>query len=116
MSLNKIGQVAHDINSGNGWDVFYPHFWPKPEEEDAQKERDVLLLCAHMALIHSEVSEATEAVRVADKKNFAEEMGDTIIRVASICHGLGIDLEEAIALKLEKNKKRGFHHGGKKQV
>ena len=33
--------------------------------------------------------------------------------VASICHGLGIDLQTEIESKLEKNKGRGLHHGGK---
>ena len=66
-----------------------------------------------MALVHTEVSEATEAVRHRDAENFREELADTIIRVASIAYGMGLDLEGAINLKLAKNRTRGLRHGGK---
>lgn len=77
------------------------------------KESETLKLCTHMALVHSEVSEATEAIRHRDRANFDEELADVVIRVASIAHGLGTDLDAAIRAKMEINKTRGRHHGGK---
>lgn len=77
------------------------------------KESETLKLCTHMALVHSEVSEATEAIRHRDRVNFDEELADVVIRVASIAHGLGTDLDAAIRAKMEVNKTRGLHHGGK---
>lgn len=74
---------------------------------------ETLKLCTHMALVHSEVSEATEAIRHRDRENFDEELADVVIRVASIAHGLGTDLEAVVAAKLAKNRTRGLHHGGK---
>lgn len=111
MELEEIGRQAHAINGRNGWDVFTPSMFPEKGDFIA-KERTHFLL-AHMALVHSEVSEATEAVRHYDKDNFVEELADTIIRVTSIAWGLELHLEEAIKAKLEKNSMRGLHHGGK---
>ncbi len=68
---------------------------------------------AVIALIHSEASEALEAFNHEDEHNFAEEMADVVIRVLDCTAGLGIDLGAAILAKLEKNRTRGFRHGGK---
>lgn len=68
---------------------------------------------AVLALIHSEVSEALEGFVASDKDNFAEEMADVVIRVIDCTAGLGVDLGSAILAKLEKNRGRGFRHGGK---
>lgn len=107
MNLHEIGREAHEINKGNGWDVFLPEDWH-------DKDRiSVRFLCTHMALVHSEVSEATEAIRHRDRENFDEELADVVIRVASIAAGLGTDLDAAIKAKLAKNRTRGLHHGGK---
>lgn len=107
-NLQEIGREAHQINIGNGWDVFHPSDWPADGEKDK-----VRFLCTHMALVHSEVSEATEAIRHRDGVNFAEELADVVIRTLSIAYGLGIDLDTVTADKMEKNKTRGLHHGGK---
>jgi len=109
MSINKIGKEAHEINEGNGWSVFATSDWPKTHVETTR----INALCTHMALVHTEVSEATEAIRHFDRANFDEELADVIIRVASIAHGLGTDLDSAIETKLAKNRKRGWHHGAK---
>lgn len=106
MNINEIGREAHQINAGNGWDVFIPENWEL-------KHSATNKLCTHMALVHSEVSEATEAIRHRDRENFDEELADVVIRVASIAHGLGTDLDAAITAKLAKNRTRGLHHGGK---
>jgi NTP pyrophosphatase (non-canonical NTP hydrolase) len=46
--------------------------------------------------------------------NFGEELADTLIRVLDLASGLGIDLDSAVSAKLEKNKHRGYRHGGKR--
>ena len=106
-TLETIGREAHKINEANGWEVFQPSDWQPFDNPNVPK------LCTHMALVHTEVAEATEAVRNRDAENFREELADTIIRVASIAYGMGLDLESAINLKLAKNRTRGLHHGGK---
>ena len=109
MNTNEIGESADQINQSNGWESFYPWNFPA----DGVGNQSTNKLCTHMALVHTEVAEATEAIRNKDHANFREEMADVVIRVASICYGLGIDLDTEIAAKLEKNKGRGLRHGGK---
>lgn len=118
MNINEIGREAHQINAGNGWDVFstsdFPaEYKPVTNPEAINDKTKVRFLSTHMALVHSEVSEATEAIRHRDRENFDEELADVVIRVASIAHGLGTDLDAAVVAKLAKNRTRGLHHGGK---
>lgn len=109
MHINELGREAHEINEGNGWETFHTNSWPI-DHSDGDRVR---FLCTHIALVHSEASEALEAVRKRDRENFDEELADVVIRVASIAHGLGTDLDAVIAAKLAKNRTRGLHHGGK---
>lgn len=112
MNLLELGRVAHAINAGNGWDTFRPEMWSIENQPPFSRE-DLRFLCTHMALVHTEVAEATEAIRKHDRDNFDEELADVLIRVVSIAYGLGTDLDKVVAAKLEKNTKRGLHHGGK---
>lgn len=64
-----------------------------------------------LALIHSEVSEALEADRKGDYDNFCEELADVCIRVFDLAGSMGIDLQEAINAKMDRNKERSFKHG-----
>lgn len=100
--LNKMAAAINKINIDNGWDVLRPEYW---EEEDK--------IPRVLALIHSEVSEALEAFRHRDRKNFEEELADVLIRTLDAAGGLGIDIQSAVIDKVEKNKGRGYKHGGK---
>lgn len=102
-SLNQLGQEIVCINTANGWNVLKESEW-----DDEYKVPAIL------ALITSETSEALEAFRKDDKVNFAEECADQIIRILDMTAGLNIDIDAAIRTKLEKNKTRGFRHGGKR--
>ena len=104
--MNKLNELAKEIikiNVANGWNVTTPSDW-----------QDTYKVPAVLALIHSEVSEALEAFRKNDDTNFAEEIADVIIRALDLTAGLGIDIDSEIATKMEKNKKRGYRHGGKR--
>lgn len=101
--LNKLGQEINAINVANGWSVVQPDQWEDPYK-----------IPAILALITSETSEALEAFRKDDRVNFAEECADQIIRILDLTAGLGIDIDHAVRQKLEKNKTRGFRHGGKR--
>lgn len=103
MNLNKLATEIIEINTANGWNCTKPEQW-----EDTYKVPAIL------ALIHTEVSEAVEAFRHNDKENFIEELADVIIRVLDCSGGLEMDIDSAIRAKLEKNKTRGFRHGGKR--
>lgn len=105
--LDALGAEINKINARNGFNV------TKPEDWDATPYK----IPAILALIHSEVSEALESYRGdggPSNPNFAEELADIMIRVLDLAHGLKIDLGSAILNKLEKNRTRGYRHGGKK--
>ncbi|WP_304458989.1 hypothetical protein [Alicyclobacillus sendaiensis] len=72
-------------------------------------------LPVHLALIHSEVSEALEA----DRKGFgtdlvAEELADVVIRTFDTAAAHGLNLADALLAKMAKNKARAYRHGGRK--
>lgn len=69
----------------------------------------------HLALIHSEVSEALEADRKGyGKDKVAEELADVIIRVMDTAAAHGLDLTGALFRKMAINKDRAYRHGGRK--
>lgn len=112
-SIAEIGEEILAINRGNGWDVTQPSDWPSAPEDEEDLKSMVRKLMTNLALIHSEVSEASEAVRKLDRQNFEEELADVVIRTLDTSHGLGIDLGPVICAKLKKNRGRGHKHGGK---
>ena len=72
-----------------------------------------------LLLIHSEVSEATEALRegrllMSDGKgSVEEELADIIIRVLHTAEKNGMDVFKAVQVKHDKNQQRPYRHGNK---
>lgn len=108
MDIKNLIQECHTLAKDKGW-------W--------DNHRDIPeLLC----LIHSEISEALEEYRnnlniynistnflTRKPEGFPIEIADTIIRILDLCGYYGIELEEAIKIKMEYNRKRPYRHGGK---
>lgn len=124
MKIFELVSRAHENAVKHG-------FWnPAPSFGDA------------IALIHSELSEALEEMRAGNRirpgqpvpmvyysgggyvasaptecckkpEGVAVELADAVIRIADLCGYLGIDLEAAIALKMDYNETRPFKHGKK---
>lgn len=61
--------------------------------------------------LHSEVSEASEAVRDGNWRTFNEELADIFIRLADLCEVMGVDLNEEVKEKMVKNYNRPYRHG-----
>lgn len=86
----------------------------KDEPKTKLTEADVML--GKLALVHSEVSEAVEAVRNGDVVNFKQEIADIFIRLFDICGAMGINIQELIEAKMEVNKMRPPLHGHKSNL
>lgn len=118
-----VSEWSHSVNRHNG-------FWEELDDLVGVASADTRALgeaaikqviLGRIALIHSEQSEAVEAVRKHDpstwssteKDTFVSEMAGTVVRIMDLCEWLGVPLAEAIVAEVQRNEKRGYKHGNK---
>lgn len=109
-SLSEWQKLAHELAVKNG---FYEHFNPTPD-----------CIASKICLIHSELSEALEEVRLGPQDpmytkpngkpiGLGIELADVFLRLVDLCEALNIDLEQMVETKHEYNLTRPYKHGKK---
>ena len=102
-----VSRYASDVSESRGWYI------PKDDPEKLGNK---------IALMHSELTEALEALRNGDQRSdhipvftgMEEEFADTIIRIMHFAERMNLRVAEAILAKIEFNATRPYKHGGKK--
>jgi NTP pyrophosphatase (non-canonical NTP hydrolase) len=65
-----------------------------------------------LALIHTEISEATDAYKKGEPlEEVGEELIDALIRILHLLSALGMDAERIYQHKMEQNRARPFRYG-----
>lgn len=113
LTLNELARDSHDTAKARG---FYDDFNRLRKILQAKTDGFVLgemRVSQLLALIHTEVSEALEAVRKGhlENDNFQEELADILIRVFDLAGWLEIDLDEVVKKKMAFNKRQTHTHG-----
>lgn len=104
MHLNALALESYHIAREQG---LHDNLNPLPLREQTM---------IRLALIHTEVSEATQVVKrrgidPASSDAMGEELADIIIRTAELSHHLGMDLDAMVAAKMQKNRERPRYFG-----
>jgi NTP pyrophosphatase (non-canonical NTP hydrolase) len=115
MNIAEMQAEAHQTSKSKGW---YEGACYRGGTVDPSR----INVLEKLALVHSEVSEAVEAWRDCRVKlnlvngkpeGVVVELADVVIRIGDLCGALGLDLNEAVTVKMAYNKTRPHRHGGK---
>jgi len=98
--FNDIARGCSNIKLSKGFE--------KADWEDAKA------IASKISLIHSELSEALEEVRVDDIHKFHMELADVLIRTLELMIETGADIDLIVKTKMDYNALRPYLHGKKR--
>lgn len=113
VGLASLIDRCHKISLSKGW-------WETDSKDFALRRADLQAVSSRLCLVHSEVSEALEALREGKietefkdgkPEGMEVELADVIIRIFDMAGGLDLDLVAAIRTKMEYNRGRSHRHG-----
>lgn len=109
MKLSEIQKLVYEEYKKNG----YAKRWTKEYLIEHPDELDLVIDLAEVGLIITEIAELMEEIRDGNLPFYAEEGADIMIRTMNFFNRKGLDLEQPIMRKHEKNLKRKDRHGRK---
>lgn len=109
---------AQNLSSNNDSDSMISV--PRAELENLQNSQRLMLIASEISEAFEELREGHAATEIyynngkPDKpEGFPIELADAMIRIWDTAETYGVDLEEAIKIKMEYNKSRPYKHGKK---
>lgn len=129
MEFNKLMEQAYGVVNDKGFD-FKQHALQElltaSEVAEALENIDIrdsspeifqvyqtfMQLMYELEVLRKEMP-LTDNSKITNKRMYAEEKADQVIRIMTKCYADGIDLQREIQIKLEKNKQRPYLHGKK---
>ena len=110
-AITNLTQLSHGLAVEAGW-------WANPHTGERIERNDGELI----ALMHSELSEALEAIRknldddhLPQHKGVTVELADTLVRIFDYCGARQLPIGEALAQKLAYNAQRADHKASARQ-
>lgn len=107
-TMNDVSRIIHGMNVDAGW-------WTDVETGETMKGNQ-LFIASKLLMIHSEISEATEAHRknlfddkLPHRHGVEVELADAVIRIFDLAGALGLDLGWAMVEKIAYNMERADH-------
>ena len=117
--INELAEHLHSIAKSKGFYDAEISLLSLPIDYDTKEKCQLAFDQASIARMHSELSEAVEALRhgnpmsekISQYTSEEEELADAMIRIMNYCSRKGYDIGGAIVAKSEYNEGRAYMHG-----